>query len=70
MNIDWAALGQVFGVSLLATVGLVGIFTLGIIGSSSTRADGGSTALARSGAYLCFGVCAVAVAYGIYLIAS
>lgn len=70
MNIDWAALGQVFGVSLLATVGLVGVFTLGIIGSSTTREDGGSPVLARSGAYLCFAFCTLAVAYGIYLIAG
>ncbi|MCK1796520.1 hypothetical protein MTQ01_10960 [Streptomyces sp. XM4193] len=80
MNIDWAALGQVFGVSLLATVALVGIFTLGILGTSgagrSGTAEGGSapagggTAVARAGAYLCFAVCAAAVAYGIYIIAA
>lgn len=71
MDIDWAALGQVFGVSLLATVALVGVFTLGILASSaSTRAEGGSAALPRTGAYLCYAVCAAAVAYGIYIIAS
>jgi hypothetical protein len=69
MNIDWLALGQVFGVSLLATVVLVGVFTLGIVGSSSGRQGGGGT-LARTGAYLCYAFCAVAVVYGIYLIAA
>ncbi|MEU5640339.1 hypothetical protein [Streptomyces milbemycinicus] len=34
MSIDWAALGQVFGISLLVTVGFVGVFTLGILGTS------------------------------------
>jgi hypothetical protein len=34
MSIDWAALGQVFGVSLAVTVGFVGLFTLGIVGTS------------------------------------
>lgn len=34
MKIDWAALGSVFGVSLVATVALVGLFTLGIVGLS------------------------------------
>ncbi|MER6143461.1 hypothetical protein ABT174_26040 [Streptomyces sparsogenes] len=34
MSIDWAALGQVFGVSLAVTVGFVGVFTLGILGTS------------------------------------
>lgn len=30
MSIDWAALGQVFGVTLVVTVGIVGLFTVGI----------------------------------------
>ncbi|MER5893178.1 hypothetical protein [Streptomyces sp. NPDC001876] len=71
MNIDWAALASVFGVSLVVTVALVGLFTLGIIGLSKQAAavqSGGSLTLARTGAYACFGLCAAAVAYGIYLI--
>ncbi|MEU5578178.1 hypothetical protein [Streptomyces huasconensis] len=77
MNIDWAALGSVFGVSLAVTVALVGLFTLGIIGLSkqetaaaSGSGPGGSVALARTGAYACFALCAAAVAYGIYLIVA
>ncbi|MEW1904093.1 MULTISPECIES: hypothetical protein [unclassified Streptomyces] len=71
MKIDWAALGSVFGVSLVATVALVGLFTLGIVGLTKQEeavARGGSAALARTGAYACFGLCLAAVAYGIYLI--
>lgn len=71
MKIDWAALGSVFGVSLVATVVLVGLFTLGIVGlakQEEAAARGGSAALARTGAYACFGLCLAAVAYGIYLI--
>ncbi|MER6114261.1 hypothetical protein E6R60_23225 [Streptomyces sp. A0642] len=77
MNIDWAALGTVFGVSLVATVALVGLFTLGIVGLSKQPepaaqggSGGGSLLLARTGAYVCFGLCAAAVAYGIYLIVA
>ncbi|WP_327357054.1 hypothetical protein [Streptomyces sp. NBC_01304] len=73
MNIDWAALGSVFGVSLLATVSLVALFTLGILGLSKQEeaaASGGSAALARSGAYACFALCAAAVSYGIFLIVT
>ncbi|WEV28480.1 hypothetical protein OYE22_27310 [Streptomyces sp. 71268] len=82
MNIDWTALGQVFGVSLVVTVAMVGVFTLGIVGTSAkpsretaTGAAGATTAsgpgaLARSGAYACFALCAAAVAYGIYLIVA
>ncbi|MFI6940694.1 hypothetical protein ACIBI4_15585 [Streptomyces sp. NPDC050418] len=73
MNIDWAALGSVFGVSLLATVLLVGLFTLGILGLSKQEeaaAQGGSAALARTGAYACFALCVAAVSFGIFLIVS
>ena len=74
MDIDWAALGQVFGVTLVATVGLVGVFTLGIVGTSSrSTADGGSasaSAPARAGAVVCFALCAAAVAFGIWIIAA
>ncbi|WP_030021338.1 hypothetical protein [Streptomyces monomycini] len=80
MSIDWAALGQVFGVTLFVTVGIVGLFTLGIVGTSRkpqqegapVTADGpaGSGGAARAGAYACFALCAAAVAYGIYLIVA
>ncbi|GAA2563437.1 MULTISPECIES: hypothetical protein [Streptomyces] len=71
MKIDWAALGSVFGVSLVVTVALVGLFTLGITGLSRREraaAQGRSAALAVTGAYACFAACAAAVAYGIHLI--
>ncbi|WP_413100518.1 hypothetical protein [Streptomyces sp. Inha503] len=83
MSIDWAALGQVFGISLAVTVAMVGVFTLGIVGTSRKAApeQGGTAAavpggavgtspLARTGAYACFAVCAAVVAYGIYLIVA
>ncbi|TLS42612.1 hypothetical protein FE633_30375 [Streptomyces montanus] len=73
MHIDWAALGSVFGVSLIATIALVGLFTLGIVGLSrreQASAQGDSAALAVTGAYACFAACAAAVAYGIYLIVA
>ena len=34
MKIDWADIGSVFGVSLVCTVGLVVLFTVGISGLS------------------------------------
>ncbi|MFF8385242.1 hypothetical protein [Streptomyces kanasensis] len=73
MDIDWAALGSVFGVGLVTTVSLVGLFTLGLVGLSrqeQAATQGGSAALARTGAYACFALCAAAVAYGIYLIVA
>ncbi|MEU3182631.1 hypothetical protein ABZ707_00255 [Streptomyces sp. NPDC006923] len=72
MYIDWMALGSVFGVSLAATIGLVGLFTLGVVGLAKRppAASGGSggAAVARAGAYVCFALCGAAVAYGIHLI--
>ncbi|GGW63433.1 hypothetical protein [Streptomyces xantholiticus] len=73
MKIDWAALGSVFGVSLVATVALVGLFTLGVVSLTKQEAAtqaGGSGSLARTGAYACFALCAAAVSYGIYLIVT
>ncbi|MFC7219715.1 hypothetical protein ACFQLX_16320 [Streptomyces polyrhachis] len=79
MHIDWAALGQVFGVSVGVTVAVVGLFTLGILGTSRrtepAAAGAASTATApsagaRTGAYLCFALCAAAVAYGIWVIVA
>ncbi|WP_043263796.1 hypothetical protein [Streptomyces sp. CT34] len=75
MHIDWAALGQVFGVTLVVTVGIVGLFTVGIVGTSRKPAADGAAATApaagaRAGALVAFALCAVAVAYGIYLIVA
>ncbi|GAA2506525.1 MULTISPECIES: hypothetical protein [Streptomyces] len=73
MKIDWAALGSVFGVSLAVTVGLVALFTLGIMGLSRREravAQGNSASLAVAGAYVAFAGCAAAVAYGIHLVVA
>ncbi|MFF9352608.1 hypothetical protein [Streptomyces sp. NPDC014734] len=76
MKIDWAALASVFGVSLVVTVALVGLFTLGIVGlakqpgPAARGGSGGSRLPARAGAYVCFALCAAAVAYGIFLIVA
>ncbi|MFG2141994.1 hypothetical protein [Streptomyces sp. NPDC048650] len=77
MSIDWAALGQVFGVTLAVTVGIVGLFTVGIVGTSRRPGHEGDAATAaapgagmRAGAMAAFALCAAAVTYGIYLIVA
>jgi hypothetical protein len=76
MNIDWHALGWVIAVTVLSTVGLVGVFTLGIVAlarppaATATRAGAARGAVTRTAAYVCFAACAAAVAYGIDLIVS
>jgi hypothetical protein len=71
MSIDWHALGSVLAVALVSTVGLVGVFTLGIVGLSRPEQRGGAQAVVRTAAaYVCFSACAAAVGYGICLIVS
>jgi uncharacterized membrane protein len=64
--IDWGALGAVFVVSFGAAVGVIVLFAFGVsalAGPTATR-----TAAARPVAMLCFLVCALVVAYSLYLI--
>ena len=71
MYIDWSALGEVAVVSIGVAVGVVVIFTLGVLALSrrETETDRGSDGtLALTGAVLCFAACAAVVVYGIYLI--
>ena len=71
MHIDWASLGQVAVVSIGAAVGVVVIFTLGVLALSRRETDterGDNGTLALTGAVLCFGTCAAVALYGIYLI--
>ena len=78
MTINWAALGNTFGVSLLITLGVVTAFCLGVSALSrreTALAGGGSAArgggaLALAVAVVAFAACAAAVGYGLYLIAG
>lgn len=49
MKIDWAALASVFGVSLVVTVALVGLFTVGIVALSKLSATAERQRLRRIG---------------------
>ncbi|MDL4816785.1 hypothetical protein [Actinomadura opuntiae] len=71
MDIKWGALGQVFVVSLGATVAVVVIFSLGILAASARQTSQGqdrSSAAPTVTAALCFSACAAIIVYGIYLI--
>jgi hypothetical protein len=82
MDIDWMALVKVALVSFAFGVGLVAVFSLGIVGtaagapeSARQQANGGGAASASLGrstgrllAVLCFGLCGAAVLYGLWLI--
>ncbi|ELS56363.1 hypothetical protein [Streptomyces viridochromogenes] len=72
MNLDWTALGQVAAVSLAATVAVVTVFALGVLGlaryEGAREEGGGTSALGLAQAALCFLACGAVVAYGIRLI--
>lgn len=65
----WLELLQVAGVTLLAAVTLVVLYSLGVrLTAIAGDAQQKSPALIRSLAYLCFAFCGAAVLFGIYLI--
>ena len=74
MNIHWLDYLVVFAVTLVAALTVVGIYSFGVrLYAVSQDEDPGATpanrlALAKAGAFTCFGLSAMAVLYGIYLI--
>ncbi len=74
MNIHWLDYLVVFGVTLAAALIVVGIYSFGVRlyavsqDEEAASVPGNRAALAKAGAFTCFGLSAVAVLYGIYLI--
>ena len=76
MDIDWGALVEVAVVAFAFGVGVVTVFSLGILGvagwsTGAGQAAGGvrpRTPIAAAVAVACFAACAAAVAYGLWLI--
>lgn len=71
MNIDWAALLKVAGVSFAFGVGIVAVFSVGLLGLSRVSGSDGQATGTPSGRALagsCFVLCAAAVLYGLWLI--
>ncbi|CEA08024.1 hypothetical protein BN1051_01359 [Arthrobacter saudimassiliensis] len=74
MNIDWLSFLIVAVATLLASLTVVGLFSLGVrLSAVATDPEDPATpqrtlALARAGSYACFAVSGAAVLAGIYLI--
>lgn len=69
MTIDWWAFVVVAFATLVSALVLVGSYGLGVrLLAVAADAAGARQRVVRSSAYACFGVCAAAVLYGIYLI--
>jgi hypothetical protein len=67
VHVNWSGLLEVFVVALVAGVGLVALFSLGLTALDRRSADG-SGAVAIATAVLCFAACAAVVCYGLYLL--
>lgn len=65
-QIDWSALGEVFGVSFGTAVGVIVLFSFGV--NALAAPTGTPTAARRPLAVLCFLACALVVGYSLYLI--
>jgi hypothetical protein len=71
MLIHWSGLGEVFAIALLAGVGLVTLFSLGIASlGRRDNTEGGTATLSVTLAVICFVACAAIVGYGIYLVVA
>ncbi|GGP45511.1 hypothetical protein [Saccharothrix coeruleofusca] len=73
MTIDWAALGSVFGVSLVAVLALVTLFAGGLralTAREAARSRGGSGTAGTATATACLTACVIVVLFGIYLIVA
>jgi hypothetical protein len=71
VDIHWAALFKVAGVSLAFGVGVVAVFAVGVLALSqveAARAGGRSIRTGWALAGAAFLICAAAAAYGLYLI--
>ena len=68
MHINWSGLGEVFLIALVAGVGLVTLFSLGItaLGRRADRTQPAGAATAVAG--FSFLACAALLAYGLYLV--
>jgi hypothetical protein len=63
--VDWAALGKVVVYSFAGALLLTGLFTTGVL---FVEVDGEQASASRKvGGALCFGLCLVLVAFGIYV---
>jgi len=75
--IDWAALGKILGVGLLAGAGLPALFAVGLraltTGGHGRQTDSGEATIGFGpaglmAAGLCFAIVLAGIGYGIYLI--
>jgi hypothetical protein len=64
MHIAWNDLGLVLVVGLLLGAGVATLYAVGI--RAMAPADGEGSAVGRGIGFACFGVCALAVCFGLY----
>jgi hypothetical protein len=70
MNINWSGLLEVFLIALAAGVGVVVLFSFGIVALGRRTEPGQSSPVATTVAVVCFLACVAMVGYGIYLVVA
>jgi hypothetical protein len=68
MKIDWMSLLVVAGVTIAAAAVVVGIYALGLAALTAGGPSAQPTTAQRSAAYACFGVAALVLVFGLWLI--
>ena len=70
MNIHWSGLASVLWIGMIAGVGLVALFAIGIrlLAAEPRAGRSGASRPAIAVAGACFAVCAAMAAFGIYLL--
>ena len=68
MTIKWEAFLIVAGTTWVSALTVVALYSLAVRLMAVAEDEGRSRALARSGSYACFGLCALVVLFGIILI--
>ncbi|UTT38389.1 hypothetical protein NMP99_09985 [Glutamicibacter mishrai] len=66
--IDWAAFGIVAIVTWISAMLIVAAYSFGVRLLAVAKDDGKSTSLSKTGAYACFTVAGLIVAFGVVLI--
>ena len=66
--IDWAAFGIVSVVTWIAAMLIVAAYSFGVRLLAVAKDEGTSVAANKAGAYACFTVCGLIVAFGVVLI--
>ena len=68
LGVDWGSIALVFVVALVVVVVVVALYSTGLVLLASGESRQTRSPLATAGAWVCIGIGAIAVLYGVYLV--